>query len=235
MRISATWAPWVGATACTGGPTAGAKALLAWALESFPSSRSLGIYNCRTVRGGLTTSLHGEGRAVDVGFPVRGGLAHDDGRTLVAALGEHGRRLGVQAVIFDRRIYSASSPAGRPYRGVSPHVDHAHVELTHASADRLTLATLRAVTGLPAPAPIGAETMLSRGDKGRAVELFQRCLEAEARASGRAGGDPLPRFGADGDYGAETEAAVKAYQAGAQISTTGRIDGVTAALLVRYA
>src|SRR5688572_28868667 len=50
------------AQACTGAPEPGAKALMAWALATYGKQglKNLGIYNCRTVRGGSTTSLHGE-------------------------------------------------------------------------------------------------------------------------------------------------------------------------------
>lgn len=85
-----------------------------------------------------------------------------------------------------------------------------------------------------APLPTEEDEMLKRGDRGRAVRAFQHALIAEAKLSGRAGGNPLPRYGADGDYGAETEDAVKAYQRGAELPETGSVGDVTAALLSRY-
>ena len=145
------WARWEGAVRCTGKVTPGARALLAWLLEGYsPPGRSGGIYNCRTVVGGTSTSLHGEGRAVDFMLPVQSNgrptaVGQRTGDEIVKRLGAHGRRLGVQCVIWDRRIHSASSPNGRPYTGVHPHYDHLHIELTWAAANNLTLATLRAV------------------------------------------------------------------------------------------
>ena len=66
-----SFARWEGATNCTGGPSSGAAALLAWCQANRqPPGRSLGIYNCRSVRGSSTTSLHGEGRALDWGLPL---------------------------------------------------------------------------------------------------------------------------------------------------------------------
>jgi hypothetical protein len=44
----------------------------------------------------------------------------------------------------------------------------------------------------------------------------------------------LPQFGADGDFGGETEVWVKNYQKAAQMDQTGQIDGVTSALLLAY-
>jgi N-acetylmuramoyl-L-alanine amidase len=57
----------------------------------------------------------------------------------------------------------------------------------------------------PKPKPAKDDGLLRRGDKGPAVkELQQKLIKA---------GEKLPRYGADGDFGAETEQAVKAFQA----------------------
>lgn len=240
--MSMSWAPWTGASECTSGPTDGARALLAWALEAFPHTSSLGIYNCRSVRGGATTSLHGEGRAVDIGVPVVVGRGHDVGHDIVTTLGQHGRRLGVQCAIFAREIWSARSPNGRPYDGVAPHWNHVHVELTWPAASRLNLATLRAVTGTSTTTSED-DMALKKGDRGPAVALFMDALVREAELSDRSG--PAARgmpdsqkdgglYGYDGIFGSEMLAAVKAYQSGAGIDVTGELDGVTAALLTRY-
>ncbi len=137
--------PYEGAVRCTSGPEPGARALLAWLAESV-EGWSGGIFNCRSVRGASTKSIHGEGRAVDW-MMVRGpdGKGTPEGWEVVRRLGAHGARLGIQCVIYDRRIFSASSPEGRPYNGVAPHYDHAHIELTRAAGNRMTLATFRAV------------------------------------------------------------------------------------------
>ena len=139
------WAPWEGATHCTGAPEPGAMALLAWIRENY-TVRSGGIYNCRTVVGS-TTSTHGEGRAVDIMTPTYNGrptaYALEAGNEIISRLGEFGPELQVQCVIFNRRIYSASSPNGREYTGTHPHYDHLHIELTRQAGNRLTLATCR--------------------------------------------------------------------------------------------
>ena len=79
--MATTFARWERAADCTGGATPGAKALLAGVLERYAphGAVSKGIYNCRTVRGKTTPSCHGEGRAVDVGFPLVGGKANTVG------------------------------------------------------------------------------------------------------------------------------------------------------------
>lgn len=71
------------------------------------------------------------------------------------------------------------------------------------------------------------EQMLSNGDAGNAVKVFQQALMAWKP-------EALPVYKADGDFGDETEEWVRNYQRAAEIQETGAIDGVTAALLSRY-
>lgn len=144
---------------CTGGPTKGARALLAWLLEEYSDDglTSGGIYNCRPVRGtSSTTSLHGEGRAVDGMIPATPGEPTPLGLDIVRRLGAAGDQLGVQTVIYARRIYSGKSPDGRHYGGIAPHWDHPHIELTRAAAATLTLARCREL--LTRTTPISAPT-----------------------------------------------------------------------------
>lgn len=211
-----TFAAWEPATGCTGGPTDGGRALMAGCLEAYGArgATNLGIYNCRNVRGSTTTtSCHGEGRACDVGFPMVHGRANPDGRDLVQKLCAEAAGLGIQTVIYDRTIWSARSPSGREYTGVSPHYDHVHVELTRAAGRDLTLATVRAalgtVVGPDVPGPSGgllsgipAQStstwpVLRRGSRGPYVVLLQQKVGA------------VP----DGDFGARTEEAVERFQA----------------------
>jgi hypothetical protein len=219
--MSFNFAPWEGATNCTGSVTPGASHLLAWCREAYPQGGSMGIYNCRTVVGGSTTSLHGEGRALDWGMPMVGGRGSPAGHELVRRLGENGQRLGIQAIIYDRQIWSARSPDGRPYTGQHPHYDHLHIELTWNAARNLTLATLRSVLGSSKE-----WDMIKRGDKGPQVGYFQRRLRECGQI--REGKDLLPRFGADRDFGGETEDAVKTVQGYVGFEKTGVIDMATA-------
>lgn len=136
------WSPWQGATGCSSGPTSGAIALRDWLLDAYPDGSSGGIYNCRTVRGSASPSIHGEGRAFDLMLPVIDGRGAPVGHDIVARLGSAGDRLGIQCVIFDRTIWSGRSPAGRPYTGVHPHYDHLHIELTRQAGRSLTVGTL---------------------------------------------------------------------------------------------
>jgi len=68
---------------------------------------------------------------------------------------------------------------------------------------------------------------LKPGDAGEAVRKFQTALLGW---NGRA----LPQFGADGDYGEETETWVRTFQSSQDLVTTGIVDGVTAALLLEF-
>lgn len=65
---------------------------------------------------------------------------------------------------------------------------------------------------------------LSRGDKGDDVRAMQRLLLVwDANC--------LPKFGADGDFGGETETALKAYQTAKRLPVTGVYDKATEAAL----
>lgn len=152
-----SFATWERCSDCSGGPTPGARAVLAYWLEQAPAIaaelgatkpgiRSMGIYNCRDVRGGTTKSVHACGRAVDCGVNVN----VDGHRTMVEflrRLAPHAKGLGVQLVIFSRLSGSARNPWPHDYEGTHPHFDHLHIELNGAAAQTLTLTTLRSRVG----------------------------------------------------------------------------------------
>jgi D-alanyl-D-alanine carboxypeptidase/Putative peptidoglycan binding domain len=79
----------------------------------------------------------------------------------------------------------------------------------------------------PTPPQGDDEMSLSKGDKGNAVGKHQEGLIAWNP-------DALPKFGADKDFGGETETWVKNYQKAADLDQTGVIDGVTSALIISY-
>lgn len=234
------WAtPYESASRCTGTARPGARALLAWALEVYRDrgAYSLGIYNCRTVRGGSTTSLHGEGRAVDLGLPLGpDGRGTPLGRAIVAQLGAHGARLGVQAIVYDRTVWSAKSPAGRPYGGTHPHYDHLHIELTRQAADRLTLATFRAVLGTAAEED---DMPVTAPDD---VRYYQRILAGTYPKPHHQAGPPYDLGtsgpagdGVDGVLGERTEAAIRDWQTRRGIEVTGTLTLTTCMTLQSHA
>lgn len=153
-----------GARSCTGMAQPGCTALMSWYLGAYGRLGAVnsGIYNCRNVRGGSTTSLHGEGRADDLGVRPYSAAY---GTALADKLRLNSAELGIQCIIWNRRIWSGSYPhAGwRPYNGVNPHVDHLHVELSWHAARTLTVAHIQAVLsgggGSAGQPPGGIESM----------------------------------------------------------------------------
>lgn len=148
MAFCSTYVP---AKSCTSGPTAGAKALMSWYLGAYGSKggRNLGIFLCRDIAGSSTLSLHGEGRAVDLGVPVGAAWAQKLADWLVA----NAKALGIQLVIYNGKVWSLRYPTAgwRPYNGSNQHRDHLHVELCPAAAKSLTANTIKAVAA-PKPA-----------------------------------------------------------------------------------
>lgn len=65
-------------------------------------------------------------------------------------------------------------------------------------------------------AVLHGERVLRKGDKGPAVTIIQQALISA--------GVPLPRFGADGDFGGETESAVRSFQESNGLLTNGIVD-----------
>lgn len=209
----------------------GAKALLAWCLEAYDEARNLGIYNCRDVAGSASLSAHGEGRAGDTGMPMAsdgGGSAL--GHQLVERLAAAGSRLGLTAIIYDRTIWSAVSPSGRPYTGVHPHYDHVHWEITRAAAEKLTLATCRAVLsqapgfplppghwyGIPSPNPRNHSGYYWASDRA-GIATWQRQMAKRGWSIGAA----------DGRFGPRSRAVAVAFQREKHLKVDGFVGVVT--------
>lgn len=112
-------------------------------------SMNFGIYNCRQSTAGGRLSVHAEGRAADIGFPVIGGVAHPQGHLLLQVLQINAWDLGLQYIIWNRRSYTRTNPTGKTYTGPNPHIDHLHVEQTWEAAKHhpLTLETAYLLLG----------------------------------------------------------------------------------------
>jgi hypothetical protein len=113
---------------------------MAWFIGAYGhlGGKNLGIYVCRPVRGSnSTTSLHGEGRACDFGINPHGAAW---GTGLAELLRARSGELGIQCLIWNRRIWSGSYPddGWRAYSGTNAHVDHIHLELSKHAAANLT-------------------------------------------------------------------------------------------------
>lgn len=115
---------------------------MTWAV-TFDRASNLGIYNPRRIGGTNAWSTHAEGRAIDVGFPVaRHGWPA--GHELADTLVQHHAELGVQQVIWARRVWRNTIGTWRNYSGRSAHLDHVHAELTRQAAAELTPAIIAA-------------------------------------------------------------------------------------------
>lgn len=211
-----TWAAWEPATRCTDGPRPGAKALWQWVDETWPGLyRFGGIYNCRPVRGGTSRSVHSEGRAVDAMIRPVGGKGDPRGYELLNALASHGKRLGVQCVIWDRQIWTAKSPGGRRYNGQAPHYDHLHIELTRKAGESLTVADLRRTVGggPPAPSTPARRTLRLTSPLMSGADVAQ--VQAKLRAT------------PDGVFGPATRQAVKQFQQANGLTVDGVVGPAT--------
>jgi hypothetical protein len=225
MAINTTY-QW--ATGCSDGPTPGAKALMAYYLGKYtdrtnPRPANLGIYNCKRLGSGW--SLHAEGRAGDLGTAPYSRPPW--GWTFAEKLRLNSKELGVQLIIFDRKIWSASYPhAGwRSYSGSNPHTGHLHVELTQQAAKNLTTATIRNVLNPTKPAPTPAPTPAKNQPGTRMLRLTSPMMRGPdvkyvQRFISRAGK-------IDGFYGPQTVAGVRWYQRIRGITADGIVGPVT--------
>ena len=150
-----TFAARVDPTGCSSGPTPGAKALLAYLLDRFDYSTSGGIFHCRPVVGGTSWSEHAEGRALDLMIPTTSDrrARPELGNPVTELLMPHGKRLGIQLMIYDKRSWSARFPNGKEYRGTNPHYDHVHLGMTPIAGSMLNYATVESVLGGGTPPP----------------------------------------------------------------------------------
>ena len=119
---------------CSNGEQAGTRVLADGITELFPPAgdqSAYGIYNCRgNSSGSGQLSVHGEGRAIDVGYnpPPAGG--HPTALALCDWLVENSVGLGVQLIVY----YGRSWHCERGWGSGSGHIDHVHVEQNWAAA-----------------------------------------------------------------------------------------------------
>lgn len=133
---------------CSGRALPGTANLQLAILDRFDRSLDFGIYNCRpSTTSPNVPSIHSDGRAGDVGFPVYNGQPHAQGFALVELLRRHSSTLGIMGIIWNRRRFDWRTPWGREYTGPSPHVDHVHWEQTPSIAWSLTAATADRLIG----------------------------------------------------------------------------------------
>jgi hypothetical protein len=179
------------------------------------------------------TTLHLHGLALDINPSrnryrrvvgvVQWGRHTDLPKALIADIEAIKTKRGKRAVEWGGRWWNIKDPM------------HFENDLTRTELevgiDRSTIKGLAAYLafagGAPPPINPEEEQMLKRGDKGNAVGRIQTALMAWNPAA-------LPRFGADKDFGGETETWVGNYQASADLEPTGIVDGLTGAFLLEY-
>jgi hypothetical protein len=231
---------------CSGRAQPGAVALSAGIRASRFGGSNLGIYNCRTIAGRAVRSTHGEGRAIDIGYPVlrtATGVryANPRGTATVKWLRANAGRLGIQTIIWNRRIYSRRNPTGAAYRGVSPHIDHIHIELSWHAARTLNLTTVRNLLGtgantnipkptttIPRPDPAALVVAYQQGMRNppRWVNTYStRLLQRRLQQAGFSPGT------IDARYGSQTRAAVQRAQRHHRITADGIAGRITVSRL----
>jgi hypothetical protein len=133
-------------TTCSPTAKPGVVAFKDQVLRTYPWTRSLGIVRACSVGG---RSEHKEGRAWDWGVnasSTRDAAAVNDLLKWLFATDRYGnkhamaRRLGIQYVIWNRKIWGAYSAAEgwRTYTGASPHTDHVHISFSWPGARKTT-------------------------------------------------------------------------------------------------
>lgn len=186
----------------------------------------VGAYSCRQITNGSSWSGHAWPVAMDVNAATNPFINHAGVRTI---------RWGIEtdmpaAMIREIESITASGIQGFTWGGRwSTLKDAMHFQI------RVTLDEIAG--GVYAPrgfyegggiAPGDDDEMsLKKGDSGNAVRKHQNGLLAWNPKA-------LPEFGADADFGQETEDWVKNYQEAADLDQTGIIDGVTSALIISY-
>ena len=140
---------------CSGRAQPGTVDLLKYLMLKFPTTYSMGIYSCRDSSGGGGYSVHSDGRAIDLGVPLKGGRVDTAvGDPIVELLGNYAYEFGIHGQIWNRIRYDIRSPRGRIYTGPHPHYDHNHIEQRSHHASKLRYADYVAIAGNPVPAPV---------------------------------------------------------------------------------
>lgn len=191
----------------------GTRALAAWFLGVYQSlgGRNGGIFNCRNIAGTNTLSLHAEARALDAmteAYPSRWGWK------LANFWRDWSAELGIQAIIYDRKVWSGAKPyAGwRDLLSGNMHTDHLHVEVNEDAAQTLTVVRINSVARM-------AHTMrmlpvLRRTDTSDSVQAVKNC---QALLNAHAG----TMIAEDGVFGRATDARVRQFQTAHNLTVDG--------------
>jgi hypothetical protein len=175
---------------CSGKPLLGSANLQVALLERFEKSLDYGIYNCRPLTtNAAVPSIHSDGRAGDLGFPVVGGSAHVHGYLAVGLLIAYAWPLGIMGIIWDRRRWDYKTPGGRSYTGPNPHIDHIHWEQVPSLAVTLTAETAYRLIGEPMPSftPQEIEALIRLAPYADTLALLSKGLLYPGPTTGKVG------------------------------------------------
>lgn len=130
---------------CTGTFTPGAAALRAFIANQWPAVPAIGGYDCRAIVGGSGTSIHGLGRAIDIGIGDQNDSVPPDskeiayGNQIRNVLYNNATLLGLQRIIWNNHIWSADKDGWREYTGENNHYGHLHVEINLTTSSNFDL------------------------------------------------------------------------------------------------
>ncbi len=133
-------------------PNTGTKAIQAELLARVPGSTNLGLYNCRTVAGSRSLSLHSVWRAGDIGCPSQTSETAQ-GLAIVAFLTLYAKELQIQEITHAKKRWQVNK-GWSAYNGSDPHWNHVHWSVTHWGAAQ-SADYVKSVfnSGVPAPGP----------------------------------------------------------------------------------
>lgn len=200
--MSAYW-PYQSCEYCSGFPRLGTVDLLKYLMLKFPTTFSMGIYNCRDSSGGGGLSIHSCGRAIDLGIPLLNGKANTAlGDPVVIFLDKYAQEFGIHGQIWNQVRYDLTTPKGRVYTGPHPHHDHNHIEQRLEKAVALRYDDYVQIAGPPIPGSDMTPFLApcEKGSTGIHVSALQAILFACGFYTGTI----------DGIYGDGTSAAVLA-------------------------
>lgn len=193
--------------------------------DNLPDRSSSGMYRVATIKGPLDTMPE-----------IPGLLLWTKNQDHIAVYVGNGYEVEARGFVYGIQRHKVTS-RNFTHWGLCPFIEYTAEEIARAKAAAGVVSTAEAEkpasTSTSKPASKPASTSKSegvadvptirKGDKGLAVKIMQRLLMAE--------GATLPKYGADGDAGAETIAAVKAFQTTHSLDADGVCGPLTWAAL----
>ena len=158
------FAPYQPQTTCSPTVKPGTAALRSLVMQAYGGTGDYGIVRACSIGG---RSEHKEGRAWDWKVSVSNATQVaqvDDFLRWALATDAYGnrsaqaRRLGLMYVIWNHRIWNASSNSWKAYSGSDPHTSHVHLSLSWAGALKKTSYWTARVSGVVSPVPPPAPT-----------------------------------------------------------------------------